>query len=79
MRIQNYLCNIYQLANGGSQGIMLAVTLFAIKINRVAKFITPNGWFIFSLYVDNLQIKYRLANLQVIKEELQQCLSRMNR
>ena len=49
--------------NGVPQGNILAVTLFALKINGVAKIIPNRAGFISSLYVDDLQIGFRHCNM----------------
>ena len=39
VKAQNYLSNVCQHTNGVPNGSVLAVTLFTIKINSIAKFI----------------------------------------
>ena len=39
VRVQNYVSAVYQQINGVPQGSILSVTLFAIKINSVARLI----------------------------------------
>ena len=75
VRIQNYVSAVYQQINGVPQGSILSVTLFALKINSVARLIPNNPRFISSLYVDDLQISYRHCNLNNIQQELQNCLT----
>ena len=73
VKVQNYpMCTNRQMEY--LKEVCLRVTLFAIKINSIAKLIPKNGRFISSLYVDDLQIGYRHMDLQIIREELQQCL-----
>ena len=78
VKVQNHYSNIYPQKNGVPQGSVLAVTLFAIKINEIAKLIPQNSRFISSLYVDDLQIGYRHSDLRVLKKELQRCLNRIS-
>ena len=73
----NYVSDRYRQTNGVLQGSVLAVTLFAIKINGIAKLIPQDPRFISSLYVDNLQIGYRHSNVQTITKEMQRCLDRV--
>ena len=57
---------------GVIQGSTLSVTLFAIKINSLAKEIPPH---IFnSIFVDDLQIVYSDSNVFNIQKELQNCI-----
>ena len=78
VKVQNLFSNIFPQKNGVPQGSVLAVTLFAIKINEIAKLIPQNSRFISSLYVHDLQVGYRRSDLRVIKEELQQCVNRIS-
>ena len=76
--VHNCNSNRYRQTNGVPQGSVLAVTLFAIKINGIAKLFPQNSRFISSLYVDDLQIGYRhSSNRQTVAEELQGCLNRV--
>ena len=61
------------------QGSILSVTLFALKINSVAKLIPSKPGFVASLYVDDLQIGYRHSNISEVQAELQQCLVKVDR
>ena len=72
--LQNYTTANQVQQNGVPQGSVLAVTLFAIKINSLAKVIPDNPHFLSSLYVDDLQVGMRHVNLEVIEQEMQQCL-----
>ena len=54
-----------------SQGSVLAVTLFALKINRVTKLIPNRPSYVASLYVDDIQIEYRHSGINEAKVELQ--------
>ena len=74
VRIKNHLSEIKRQANGVSQGNVLAVTLFALNINSVAKLIRNKPGFVACLYVDDLQIGYRHSDISEAKAELQQCL-----
>ena len=79
VRIQNYLSDRVEQTNGVPQRSVLAVTLFVIRINSIAKLIPQNPRFISSLYVDDLQIGCRHSSLQIAKNELQQCLNSLHR
>ena len=79
LRLENYASRVYLQQNGVIQGSVLAlVTLFALKINSLARLIPKEARFISSLYVDDLQIGYRHSDLSIIKIELQQCLNRLH-
>ena len=56
---------------------MLAITLFALKINSVAQLIPKKAGFIASLYVGDLQIGYRHCNITKVGTEMQQCLTKV--
>ena len=64
--------------NGVPQGSVLSVTLFSIKINSLANFMPNDPNFIFSLYVDDLQIGYRHSNTAIIQQKLQSVLVALN-
>jgi hypothetical protein len=59
------------------QGSILSVTLFSIKINRLAKVLNDNieG----SLYVDDFLICYRGENVNTIERQLQLCLNKIEK
>ena len=68
----NYLSDSRQQVNGVPQSV-LSVTLFALRINSIARVIPTDSRVIASLYVNDLQIGIRHSNLNVIQEEMQQC------
>ena len=74
VRIGSHQSDVKPQINGVPQGSILAVTLFALKINGVAKIIPNRPGFISSLYVDDLQIGFRHCDLNVVRTEMQQCL-----
>ena len=78
VRVGNYLSDSRQQVNGVPQGSVLSVTLFALKINSIAQVIPTDSRVITSLYVDDLQIGIRHCNLNVIQQEMQQCLRRID-
>ena len=77
VRVGNYLSEVKTQINGVSQGSILAVTLFALKINSVAHRIPKKAGFITSLYVDDLQIGYRHCNITEVGKEMQHCLTKV--
>ena len=64
-----------QQINGVPQGSIFSVTLFALKINSVARLIPNNPRFISSFYVEDLQISFSHCNLNNIQQELQNSLT----
>ena len=62
---------------GVSQGSILSVTLFSIKINSLAKVLNDNieG----SLYVYHFLICYRAKNMNNIERQLQLCLNKIEK
>ena len=73
VKVRNFITDSHIQQNGVPQGSVLAVTLFAIKINSLAAVI-PNTHFLSSLYVDDLQVGMRHVNLGIIEGEMQKCL-----
>ena len=59
------------------QGSILSVTLFSIKINRLAKVL--NDIIEGSLYVDDFLICYRGENVNTIERQLQLCLNKIEK
>ena len=67
VRVQNSYSSIYQQRNGVLQGSVLAVTLFALKINSITNCIPQDQRMLSSLYVDDRQISYRHSDFRIIK------------
>ena len=61
---------------GVSQGSILSVTLFSVKINSIAQCLKPGVDF--SLYVDDFHICYRSSYMSIIERQLQLCLNNIN-
>ena len=78
VRVRSILSDTQVQTNGVPQGSILSVTLFALKINSIASVVPQNPRFLTSLYVDGLLIGFRHCNLNIIKYEMQQCLSKLN-
>ena len=78
VRVQNTYSSTYQQRNGVPQGSVLAVTLFALKINSITNCIPQDQRLLSSLYVDDLQISYRHSDLRIIETTLQQCLGKIH-
>ena len=78
VKIGNYLSSQRTQENGVPQGSVLAVTLFAIKINSIIKTLPNTSKLTASLYVDDLQVGYRDSNLNIIKTQLQSILNKLN-
>ena len=60
---------------GVSQGRILSVTLFSVKMNSIARCLKPGVDC--SLYVDDFQICYRSSNVSIIECQLQLCLNKL--
>ena len=67
------------LQNGVPQGSVLAVTLFALKINNILSVIPSDPNFHVSLYVDDLQIGYHHTDINIIQEKMQNCLDNVHK
>ena len=78
VKLQNYITPTHIQQNGVPQGSVLAVTLFAIKINSLAEVIPSNPHFTRSLYVVDSQVAMRHVNLNTIEREMQQCLDKIH-
>ena len=70
VEIQNYISATYLQQNGVPHGSVLAVTLFAVKVNSLAAVLPNNPQFMSSLYVDDLQIAMRNENLNIIERRM---------
>ena len=78
VRVRDYVSPPMVQENGVPQGSVLSVTLFALKINGITSAIPVNPRFTASLYVDDLQVGFHHADLDVIENEMQQCLNNLN-
>ena len=65
----------YEQQNGVPQGSVLSVLLFSLKMNSVTRCFPLNSRFMYSLYVDDLQISYRHPDLREIEKVLQKTLN----
>ena len=77
VRIGFTLSNMKNQEEGVSQGSVLSVSLFSIKISNITKCLTPrvDG----SLYVDDLLICYRSKYIHAIECKLQKGLDKLNK
>ena len=64
--------------NGVPQGSPLSPTLFALKVNSIATLIPSDPGFMFSLYVDDLQVGLRHSNLNILQNNLQSLLTNLH-
>ena len=60
---------------GVTQGSILSVTLFCLKINSVVKDLCSDVEF--CLYVDDFLICYRSKHIHIIERQLQRCLNKL--
>lgn len=75
VKIDNQYSSIRNLMSGTPQGSTLSVTLFAIKINSLAKVI-PTDVFA-SMFVDDLLIAFSHQNRDVVQKKLQLTVDRV--
>ena len=75
VRIGSTFSNLYKQEEGVSQGSILSITLFYIKINSITKCLTPeiDGY----LYVDNFCITARSKYMRIAEHQLQQCICKI--
>ena len=77
VRLGSYLSDRFDQEMGVPQGSILSVTVFAIKINSIAKNLSPGVEC--SLYVDDFLICYRSKHIHVIERHLQNSLHNLQR
>ena len=77
VKVGNTISNEYEQKNGVPQGAVLSVLLFALKMNSVVNCFPQNERFLYSLYVDDLQISFRHPDLNEIKKVLQKALNEL--
>ena len=75
VRIGNTLSELFTQEEGVPQGSILSVTLFIIKINSLAECIKK--CIESSLFVDDFGLCYRGQNMDVIEQQLQQCINKV--
>ena len=63
VKVGNGISNEHEQENGVPQGAVLSVLLFALKMNNVTRCFPSNERFMYSLYVDDLQISYIIGTL----------------
>ena len=71
------LSDVHNKEEGNSQGSILLVTLFSIKINSIIKCLNPGIDSV--LYVDDLMICYRSKYIHIIEYQLQLNVKKINR
>ena len=77
VRVKNHSSPIHTREMGIPQGVILSVTLFAVKINSLANVIPKDFRYTSSLYVDDYQLGYRHTDLNIIRHELQSTLDKI--
>ena len=77
VRVGNTFSNPHKQEMGVSQGSILSVTLFSVKINNIVKSVCP-GVECF-LYVDDFCIFYRSKHMHTIERQLQQVLNHLSK
>ena len=77
VRIGNIQSEEKQLENGVPQGLILSVTLFALKIDGVIGFVPTDVRYHVSLCADNLQISYRHSDMEIAQKQMQKCLDKV--
>ena len=77
VRVGTTLSGLQGQEEGVSQGSILSVTLFSIKINNIVKALNPGVDC--SLYVDDFLICYRSKHIHTIERQLQQCLNKIQK
>lgn len=77
VRLGTTLSDIFVQENGVPQGGVLSVTLFAIKINTIAKVIPRS--IAYSLYVDDLQISSSSCNPSSCERQLQLAINKISK
>ena len=75
VNVNNQLSNEYRQEAGVSQGSILSVTLFAIKINSITEAIPQ--YIHSSLFVDDLQISVSAHNMQTAETQLQPVINNL--
>ena len=71
VRSNNNISDEYTQEQGVPQESVLCVTLFAIKINDLAKQLPVESRYDASLYVDYFHIAYRHSDLDIVRDKLQ--------
>ena len=78
VKVGNSTSSEHVQQNGVPQGAVLSVLLFALKINDIVKTLPVNERFVFSLFVDDLQVSYRHPDLQEVGNVLQRTLNNLH-
>ena len=73
-RVNGHASQKLEQENGVPQGAVLSVTLFALRINGIIKNLPHPTGFMTSLFVDDLQVGFRHADLSVLQRVLQKSL-----
>uniref|UniRef100_A0A6B0V5G3 Putative tick transposon n=1 Tax=Ixodes ricinus TaxID=34613 RepID=A0A6B0V5G3_IXORI len=76
VRLGSILSDVFLQENGVPQGGVLSVTLFAVKINSLAKVVPTSVSY--SMYVDDLQISFSSCNLSSCERQLQLTINKMS-
>ena len=71
IKLQNHLSESFTQDMGIPQGSVLSVLLFAIKINSIVKVIPVDTRYHISLFVDDFQLAYRHADINIVQKKMQ--------
>ena len=75
VKVNNILSENQRQEEGIPQGSAVSPTLFILRINKLAQLIPKHPRFQMSLFMDDLQVSYRDADMQNIETNLQNCIN----
>ena len=75
VKVNNILSENQRQEEGIPQGSVVSPTLFILRINKLAQLIPKHPRFQMSLFMDDLQVSYRDADMQNIETNLQNCIN----
>ena len=76
VKVGSNFSQLYDQEMGVSQGSILSVTLFGLKINSIMKSVAPGVEC--SLYVDDFLICYRSKYINIIERHIQRYLNKLS-
>ena len=79
VRVRNVLSAEKTQENGIPQGSVISVTLFLLRIDGILNCIPSEPGYHCSLYIDDLQVAYSLADLNLIQEKLKSTLGKLTK